>query len=204
MKRPLAVQGELGTHIDVGEVEEAEGGVIGDGSNSDVGKLKALLQHLDLEHFEAAIHRAGVLSLAQMASATDSVLTSPAVGLRKVHIRKLRDESRARVLADRSIHVQDVRKGLPGTPERSRSAEAPIDSQNVTSSMATTDAHCSGAGDAERLSPPLPPDVSKEAVLNSKSAQHMAVAKLPQVPLQKQTSGNTDSSSMSMSKGTLL
>ena len=211
----LASQGELSTHVDVGEDEDSATGE----SNSDIDKLKSLLRHLGLEHFEAAVHRAGVLSLAQMASVADNVLMSQAVGLRKVHIRKLREECRARILAARLNYVQDIENTSVGSSDRGRGTGAPIDGQNTSSTTMAMDADDWTEVKAQVLSPPPPPDAAKEtedtlvgddgdstpdvaaAVRKQRPVQHMAVSKLPQAPLQKRT---FSANSPGKGEGTLL
>lgn len=190
MKRPLALasQGELGTHFDESE-EEAVNDIIADNNSSDIGKLRALLQHLELEHFEAAIHRAGVLSIAQMASIADNVLMSPTVGLRKVHIRKLQEECRDRLLASRLRSVD----GSPDTPEVGHSVKTQEYIHSSTSAKATalSTGHKTEGG-AQPLSPPTPPRVAAHNLA--------AVNTMPQTPLIQAALGDKHNSD----KGTVL
>jgi len=196
-KRPLALaaQGELSTGVDRSEEEgeDDESGVIGE-SSGDVSRLRSLLRHHKLEHFEAAIHRAGVLSLAQLASVADSVLMSSSVGLRKVHIRKLQEESRTRVFAARQNAAQDIgRRSSSGTPDLDQSAVTQDDAMaSSPPSIAATDPL--QRAQLQPLSPPRPPPgvrrVGRQSsgavstTLDEKSVRDTAVAALPQAPLQ--------------------
>ena len=173
MAPPREIINDVDVHSDRSEdkVEEAEVGVIGVG-NSDIGPLKALLRHHKLEHFEAAIRRAGVLSLAQMASVDDSVLMSPTVGLRKVHVRKLQEESRARVLAANQSRAQESDIGSSGTPDVGISIEAQgISIEPSSTTMATDPRHSAGVAQMQIL--PLSPEVTIDAG-NNKECAHVA------------------------------
>ena len=133
VQRPLALacQEQLSSHIEEGEdKDDDEGAVLGTTSDDE---LKELLKHLELEHFESAIHRAGVLSVAQMASVADSILMSPSVGLRKVHIRKLREESRTLVLAARQNCLNEVAESSSsGISENGCNIHVQSSNQNTT------------------------------------------------------------------------
>jgi len=195
-KRPLALaaQGELSTHVDQSEEEEeeAESGAIGD-SSSDTSNLRALLRQHKLEHFEAAIHQAGVYSMAQLASVADSVLMSSTVGLRKVHVRKLQEVCRARILAARQSNVEGIESNPFGTPDLHQSAASQEgDAEYSPSSTEATDLHQRAV--VQPLSPPRPPPgvrrSNREAPPSTvstgpsaKPVQNMAVAALPQASL---------------------
>jgi hypothetical protein len=173
-KPPLASASpaEQGEANDQGEDEEEQDDDLG-GTASGGGSdgLSALLRHLELEQFEAALRRNGVQSLAQVASVADSLFTSPAVGMKTVHVRKLRDGSRARLLGVHLSRIQGTGDGSPGSPGQLDDESPEADKKAMDQQLADKRAELDAALAA------------KAAARKAKPAELAAVAALPQAPL---------------------